>query len=355
MKGRELEFRGIRMPVSAFFLTLGVMWLICGMHVGLIVGLRTLEAGDLATVLAVVLYWIAVSLAFLIFTRAQISKYYERPVQRIASAAAQVAEGDFSVYLPPMNMPDRLDDFDMLIHSFNRMVEALGSMETLKTEFFSNVSHEIKTPIAVVMNTAELLRNEQLSPQQRQEYVETIVRASRQLSTLIADILKLNRLEKQAITPQAEPYDLCAQLCDCALQFEEIWEKKGIEFEADLEDQAIVCLDESLMALVWNNLLSNAFKFTEAGGSVTMAQRSTDEGIVVTVRDSGCGMDEKTVAHIFDKFYQGDTSHATEGNGLGLAPAKRILELTDCTIRVESAPGAGTAFDVVIPAEWKGN
>lgn len=227
MKGRELEFRGIRVPVSAFFLTLGVMWLICGMHVGLIVGLRTLEAGDLATVLAVVLYWIAVSLAFLIFARAQICKYYERPVQRIASAAAQVAEGDFSVYLPPMNMPDRLDDFDMLIHSFNRMVEALGSMETLKTEFFSNVSHEIKTPIAVVMNMAELLRNEPLSPQQRQEYVETIVRASRQLSTLITDILKLNKLEKQAITPQAEPYDLCAQLCDCALQFEETWGKRA--------------------------------------------------------------------------------------------------------------------------------
>ena len=323
------QVRSTYVPGHIYLMTLSMLLGVGGLHAGLIIGLTLL-------------------------TRWQVTRYYEGPVKRIASAVSQVAQGDFSVYLPPAHTPDRLDYVDVLIQDFNKMVENLGSIETLKTEFFSNVSHEIKTPLAVILNTAELLQKEDLPPEKRQEYVQTIIGASKRLNTLITDILKLNKLEKQAITPQAEPYDLCAQLCDCALQFESVWEKKHIDFEADLEDSAIVAADESLLALVWTNLLSNAFKFTPEGGRVTLTQRRA-EGGSVTVTDTGCGMDEETQRHIFDKFYQGDVSHAAEGNGLGLALVRRILAMTDASIQVRSHPGEGSSFTVTLEGIREGN
>ena len=353
MKGLQPKVQGIRVPFYVFACTLLAMWLISGIHVGLIIGLKTIRTDDWLMTGIVLLYWTAVSIAFTACTRSQMRKYCVRPIKRIADAAQEVANGDFSVYLPPMNPSDKTDYLDVLIHSFNEMVEALGSTETLKTEFLSNVSHEIKTPIAAIMNMAELLRNEELPAARRQEYVEAIIRASKRLSTLITDILRLNKLERQTIVPQPEPYDLCAQLCACALQFEDVWEKRGIEFEAELEDRALVRLDESLMELVWNNLLSNAFKFTGPGGTVSVRQRTGEDGVTVRVSDTGCGMAEPVRRRIFDKFYQGDTSHAAEGNGLGLALVKRVLDMMDCTVTVDSAPGEGTTFAVFIPAKWR--
>ncbi|MGN1187099.1 MAG: sensor histidine kinase, partial [Lachnospiraceae bacterium] len=232
---------------------------------------------------------------------------------------------------------------------FNKMVEELGSIETLKTDFFSNVSHEIKTPLAVIQNNAELLRLEGLTEEERLEYTETILHATKRLSNLITNMLKLNKLEKQAITPAPQQYDLCAQLCECALQFEDAWERKNVEFEADIEERAMIEADEGLLALVWTNLLSNAVKFTPEGGTIRLAQISDEEKITVSVADTGCGMDEKTMSRIFDKFYQGDTSHSTEGNGLGLALVKRILQLSDGDISVNSEVGRGTVFTVTLP------
>ena len=348
MKPLPRYFDGIRVPKYVFFMSLGMLMLLSGVHVGLILLLYRINVDSIVLVHVVLLYWVAVAIGLSLYIQRQMRKFYEEPIQRIARAASQVARGDFSVYLPPVHTPDHLDCLDALTEDFNRMTEALGSIETLKTEFFSNVSHEIKTPIAVVMNTAELLRGENLSPEGR-EHVETIIRASKRLSTLITDILKLNKLEKQTISPQPEPYDLCAQLAECALQFEDTWERKGVGFEAALEDARQVCLDAGLMELVWTNLLSNAFKFTDAGGAVTLTEALTDAGVVVRVADTGCGMDEETCARVFEKFYQGDTSHATEGNGLGLALVRRVLEMMDCQTAVESAPGKGTAFTVTIP------
>ena len=152
----------------------------------------------------------------------------------------------------------------------------------------------------------------------------------------------LNKLEKQTIRPVPEIYDVCRQLCECALQYEDMWELKEIEFDADLDDRAYVEADPGLLELVWNNLLSNALKFTPRGGRVLLRQVSEGGQIKVTVSDTGCGMDEETLKHIFDKFYQGDTSHSTEGNGLGLALVKRVLELSDGTVSVESRKGSGT-------------
>ena len=238
---------------------------------------------------------------------------------------------------------------DVLFADFNKMVEALGSIETLKTDFFSNVSHEIKTPLAVIQNHAYLLQKNGISEETRLEYAQAILQATKRLSSLITNMLKLNKLEKQSILPMPEEYNLCEQLCDCALQFEEIWEQKNIEFVVEMEDARNICADEGLLELVWTNLLSNALKFTPEGGTITLRQVAEDSCVTVSVTDTGCGMEKETVQRIFDKFYQGDSSHATEGNGLGLALVKRILELSDGSITVESAPGKGSVFTVVLP------
>lgn len=220
----------------------------------------------------------------------------------------------------------------------------------MKTDFVSNVSHEMKTPIAIVKNYAELLKAEHITEEQRKEYAESIEGAAMRLSNLISNILKLHKLENQRIIPEIEAYDVCRQLCDCILQFEEVWDEKEIELETEIDDVAMVEADESLLELVWNNLLSNAMKFTEPGGCVSVKQTAEESFVKISVSDTGCGMDTDVMNHIFDKFYQGDTSHSKEGNGLGLALVKRVLELMDGDIQVFSEPQKGSTFLVTLPA-----
>lgn len=294
-------------------------------------------------------FWFLSAVVFTLWTNYQIVRYYQKPIEEFSEAAHKVASGDFSVYLAPHHTSDKYTQLDVLFTDFNKMVEELGSIETLKTDFFSNVSHEIKTPLAVIQNNAELLRLEGLTEEERREYTETILHATKRLSNLITNMLKLNKLEKQTIKPVPQNYDLCAQLCECALQFEDMWEKKNVEFVVDIEERTIIQADEGLLELVWTNLLSNAIKFTPSGGTVTLSEVSEGEWVTVSVADTGCGMDEQTINRIFDKFYQGDTSHSTEGNGLGLALVKRILQLSDGSIKVTSNVGCGTVFTVTLP------
>jgi signal transduction histidine kinase len=262
-----------------------------------------------------------------------------------------VARGDFSVYVPPLHTADKLDYLDIMILDFNKMVEELGSIETLKTDFVSNVSHEMKTPIAIIKNYAELLRMGNVTQEQRLEYAQSIEAASVKLSHLISSILKLNKLENQKILPEMREYDLCRQLCDCILQFENVWEEKEIEMDISIDDSAYIYADQSLLELVWNNLISNAIKFTEPGGTIRIHQTSDGENICVSVSDTGCGMSAENIRHIFDKFYQGDTSHSKEGNGLGLAMVKRVLELLDGNIEITSEEGKGSTFVVILPVD----
>lgn len=343
------KVRGTHFPVSMFFQILVVLLLMSGVHMGLIVGINTLKLSDVAQTVVIIFYWVLISVFVTLWISLQIRKIYEVPMKQVAEATDKVANGDFSVYIPPLHTPEKLDYLDVMIMDFNKMVEELGSIEILKTDFFSNVSHEIKTPIAVVQNSAEMLKNTKLSLEEQQMYVDTIIQSSKKLSSLITNILKLNKLEKQNIQPVMEEYNLCEQLCQCSLQFENVWEEKEITFDAELEDRVMINADESLLELVWTNLLSNAMKFTERGGAVRLTQTTAEEEVVVSVSDTGCGMSKDTMKHIFDKFYQGDTSHSTSGNGLGLALALRIVRMLDGTIQVESEQGKGSTFTVRLP------
>lgn len=228
------------------------------------------------------------------------------------------------------------------------MAKELRGVETLRTDFIANVSHEMKTPLAVMQNYGTLLCAHDLSDEKRIEYAKAITDASRRLADMMTNILKLNRLENQSIYPSVETYNLSEQLCESLLQFESVWEKEGIEIETDIEENLLVSADAELLSLVWSNLFSNAFKFTERGGSVTVSLSSDDNYATVKVRDTGCGMSAEVGAHIFEKFYQGDTSHATQGNGLDLALVKRVVDIMQGEISVESALGVGTTFSVKI-------
>lgn len=346
----EQKVKNELFPPSLFIVFFVVLLLMSGIHTGLIVGMNELGWNDVIQSAVPLLYWGLVAAGLTVFTRREIRKAYEEPMHKLANATKRVAEGDFSVYVAPGHTADKLDYLDVMLIHFNKMVEELGSIETLKTDFFSNVSHEFKTPLAVIYSNAQILQRQELNDKQ-QECVNNIINSSKRMSNLIQNMLKLNKLEKQTISPAVEKYDVCAQLCECAVQFEESWEEKNIELNVEMEDSAYIAADPGLMELVWNNLLSNAIKFTPDGGTITLSQISNDTSVTISVADTGCGMNDEVKKHIFDKFYQGDESHATLGNGLGLALVKRILELSDATITVESTPGKGSVFTVTLEKE----
>jgi len=166
------------------------------------------------------------------------------------------------------------------------------------------------------------------------------------LAQLITNILKLNKLENQQIFPQPLAFDLSEQLCESLLQFEDLWEQKSLHIEADIQDNVHIRSDAELLSLVWNNLISNAVKFTPEGGCIGVCLKTEGDSIIISVSDTGCGMKPETGMHIFEKFYQGDTSHATQGNGLGLALVKRVIDILNGEISVESIYGEGSTFTV---------
>ena len=275
----------------------------------------------------------------------------ERPVKKIAEATTKMIGGDFSVRIEPTSKFATDDSFNEIIECINKMAEELSGVETLRTDFIANVSHEMKTPLAVMQNYGTLLQSPSLSDEKRIEYARTITDSSRRLADMMTNILKLNRLENQKIYPNLTTFDLGEQLCENLLQYESVWERKNIEIETDIEENVLVCADFELLSLVWSNLFSNALKFTDDGGKVSLSLTSDENHAIVKISDTGCGISSEVGAHIFEKFYQGDTSHATQGSGLGLALVKRVIDITQGEITVESEIGVGSTFTVKIRRE----
>ncbi len=254
-------------------------------------------------------------------------------------ALQKISECDFSVRIHDGPLMSGLH----IAENFNEMAKKLASVETLREDFVSNFSHEFKTPIVSISGFAKLLKDPNLSEEDRNEYLEVIINESSRLVHLSESILMLTRLG--SATVMNEKYLLDEQLRQCLLLFSESCEAKGIELCVDLDSIAVEN-DKKIVSQIWVNLLSNAVKFTPRGGKITVS--ATEENGIATVKvaDNGCGMDEETQKGIFNKFYQGDRSHATEGNGLGLSIVQKICELLHFDVQVESELGKGSTFTV---------
>lgn len=334
-----------------FFLTVSFVVSCCTMlfvtvmerEMGLTLTSENIAAAAKITLLNVVL----ITLIFVIcdYIRRRIT--VDRPAMKIIEAGRRITEGDFSVRIPEYRTLRDDDRFSEIAECFNRMAEELSSIETLRSDFVANVSHELKTPLAVMQSYGALLSEPGLDEEKRIEYAGVIKEAAGHLSSLITNILRLNKLENQQISPISKKYNLSEQVCECMLGFEDSWEKKGLTIETDIEEDIFISSDAEMMSLVWNNLFSNAIKFTDRGG-VSLSVKSDGDMAVVKISDTGCGISAEVGERIFDKFYQGDTSHATRGNGLGLALVKRIIDITGSDISVESEVGVGTVFTVKI-------
>ena len=270
----------------------------------------------------------------------------DKPVRQILAAAEKIMQGDFSVRIEPVKEFAGETGFNEIIACFNKMTAELAGTETLRTDFIANVSHELKTPLAVMGNYATMLQRPGITEDEKNEYAKAISDSARRLAALITNILKLNKLENQQIFPQVDEFDLGEQLCGSLLQFEDAWERKGLEIETDLEEDVRIRSDAELLSLVWNNLISNAVKFTPEGGTIGLMMKTEGDLVVVSVSDTGCGIRPEVGQHIFEKFYQGDTSHATQGNGLGLALVKRVVDIFSGEISVQSVYGQGSTFTV---------
>ena len=339
----------VRRRLFSWRMFLLILLVLCVLSAGNVLMVELLLKTEVFQVLAsmgVGLYWVLMALIAAVIIHQFSCAKIDRPMRILSRAMRAVAEGDYSVRVKPVHARNKFDYMDIMFEDFNRMAQELGSTETMKEDFIANVSHELKTPLAVIESYAGALQREGLTEAERGEYAKTIAAASESLSALVSNILRLNKLENQQIVPNAEPYDLTRQLSDCALAHEADWERKGLEFDAQLEERAMILADESMLEIAFNNLIGNAVKFTEPGGRIVLRQECEGDEVRVILADTGCGMDEETMAHIFDKFYQGDTSHRSEGNGLGLAMARRVLEICGGSIDVRSKPGEGSEFVV---------
>ena len=264
-------------------------------------------------------------------------------ISELSKNMSRVAHGEFNIELKTNS---KIDEIQELYNSFNLMAKELGTTEILQTDFVSNVSHEFKTPINAIEGYATLMQDSRLSKEDQNEYVEKIIFNTQRLSTLVGNILLISRLDNQAIESHREKYRMDEQIRQVLLTFEDKWTKKELSLNVDLEDAEFFG-NESLTFHVFSNLIGNAIKFTPDGGEISIRLLKREKSIIFTVEDSGPGIAENDIGHIFDKFYQADSSHKQEGNGLGLALAKSIVDAAGGKISVCNLP-VGCRFTVVL-------
>ena len=339
MKKRDTEVRSDNLRL--YFIL--CIFLILGLSIGaaalftMLIEWLTKTRFTVPTIVWMILLSIAMGLVLsLIFSRMFIS-----PITRLSRAMQQVAQGDFTVRL---DHAGHFGEMRQSYDNFNTMTRALAATETLQSDFVSNVSHEFKTPINAIEGYAMLLQDT-ADPVQQKEYIGKILTSTHRLGDLVNNILLLSKVDNQSIPTEKTAYRLDEQLRQALLMLERKWTEKGIELDVDLAPVTYTG-PENLMLHVWTNLIDNAVKYDPPGGLLRLTLRREEGKITVTVADSGLGMTPEQQAHIFDRFYQAEGSHQGEGNGLGLALVKRILETAGGSIAVESAPGQGSAFTV---------
>ncbi len=272
-------------------------------------------------------------------------RVYYNKIKTVCDAANKVAKGDFDIRIP-MYFDKPKSEMDYLAVNFNKMLTEISSLENMRNNFVADVSHEIKTPLSVIQGYADLLQNKDLSDEKRAEYTHRLSQAIGSLTNLVTNILKLNKIENQGIV-QKEKFSLDEQIRCCILSFEDKIDEKKLTIDVDLEE-VFIKSDKSLLEIVWNNLISNAIKYTQQGGAISVGLKKESGKTFVSISDNGCGMSEEILEHCFEKFYQGDSSHSQEGNGLGLALVKQVVNMLGGEIKAESILGKGTEFTVII-------
>ena len=290
---------------------------------------------------------IAVCLLVGILVTSQLSKYFFNPIKKLRVAMDQVAEGDYSVRLEEKSDSKEIME---IYTGFNLMAHELNTTEILQTDFVSNVSHEFKTPINAIEGYSTLLQGSENLNEDQKGYVEKILRNTQRLSSLVGSILLLSKLENQQIPAKQTEYRLDEQIRQSVVALETAWAEKSIELDVEL-DRVFYLGNEPMMRHVWDNLISNAVKFSPNEGVVKLSLTKKSHKLIFTVEDQGPGIPDSAQKHIFDKFYQGDSSHKQEGNGLGLALVKRILTIEKGQIVAENLPEGGCRFTVTLPTK----
>lgn len=293
------------------------------------------------------------SLLLAIMISVAIERTIVEPMRSMTWRMGELAKGDFSIRMPP-NERIEINEAKQFTKSFNKAAEELSGIEIMRANFISDFSHEFRTPIASISGFAQLLRDQNLSEEEREEYLNIIIDESKRLSNLSEDILNLSRMESSSILTNVGTVDVAEVLRRSIAIVEPNANEKDIAVTVDIDETQVIGNADYLSQL-WTNILQNAVKFTPEGGSIKISLKNSQvqktKSVTCAISDNGCGMDETTRAHLFERFYQGDTSHAQEGNGLGLALCKRIVDLHGGTIRVISAPGKGSTFVVTLPCD----
>lgn len=293
------------------------------------------------------------SLLLAVVISVAIERTIVKPMRSMTWHMGELAKGDFSIRMPP-NERIEINEAKQFTKSFNKAAEELSGIEIMRANFISDFSHEFRTPIASISGFAQLLRDQNLSEEEREEYLDIIIDESKRLSNLSEDILNLSRMESSSILTNVGTVDVAEGLRRSIAIVEPNADEKNITIDVDV-DEAELIGNADYLSQLWTNILQNAVKFTPENGridiSLKSAQDTKNRTVTCTISDNGCGMDETTRAHLFERFYQGDTSHAQEGNGLGLALCKRIVDLHGGTIRVKSALDKGSTFIVTLPCD----
>lgn len=266
------------------------------------------------------------------------------PLQQISVAAGKVASGDFTAEI---SYQGEFEELERTFENFNRMVKELNSVEIMRNDFIADVSHEFKTPLSAISGYATLLQDSELTEEEKTEYIRKIFFHIDKLNDLTENILRLSKMEQQQFLESPVTFRLDEQLREAIVLLEPKWSEKNLELDLELPEIQFTG-HPSLLFTVWTNLIGNAIKYTDAGGTIGVLLSGDKESVRITVRDNGIGMDEETKTHIFDKFYQGDTSRKSQGNGLGLAICKEIIRKCEGEITVISAPGEGSEFVVTL-------
>ncbi|MBP3450701.1 MAG: HAMP domain-containing histidine kinase [Spirochaetaceae bacterium] len=289
-------------------------------------------------------------LSFIFTCIVMIIKYYffDKQIDLIKNATDEINKGNYTYKIYTDSKIQKNSDLEYIIENINKISEQFSDLENLQNSFLSNVSHELKTPLTVIKNYANLLENENLNSEERNTYCKIISDTISKLNSLVENILKLNKLENKKILPKYSKFNLADFLGQTLLTFEQIWEEKNILLDVNLDENIFINTDKTLLEIVCNNIISNALKFTEPNGKVFISCYKDESYASIYIQDTGCGISNETGKHIFEKFYQGDTSHKEQGNGLGLALVKRIIDVLGAEIAIKSEVGVGSTFIIKI-------